>query len=312
MDSRKAVTVSELIQKETLVNLTPEIDMDSIEITTSDINRPALQLTGFFKNFSSERIQIIGKVEYDYLESLSEEERRSRYDALTRYRMPCIIYARGLMPDNAMIASCKANNIPLLVSQKVTTDLSAALIRWLKMKMAPEVTVHGVLVDVYGEGVLMTGVSGIGKSEVALELIRRGHRLVADDTVIIRQIDDDTLIGTASEITRHFLEIRGIGIVNVREMFGVESIRDTKAIDMIIHMEDWNDQSEFDRLGLEEHFTKIIEKDVITYNIPIRPGRNVAIIVEGAAVNNRAKKMGYNAAEALSDRLTEKMAEDEG
>lgn len=303
------VTVADLIKKERLKNLTPEIDVGEIEITVPDVNRPALQLTGFFRHFNNERVQIIGMVESEYLKSLDRTDRIRRYEALCQYNMPCIIYTRSLLPDSDMVQLCEKCGTPLLSSDRVTTDLVAEIIRWMKVRLAPEMTVHGVLVDVYGEGVLMTGSSGIGKSEVALELIRRGHRLVADDSVVVRKVSDATLVGTASEITRNFIELRGIGILDVKNMFGVESIRDTKSIDMIIELQEWKPDIEFERLGLEDHYRELMGNQVITYSIPVRPGRNVAVIVESAAINNRARKMGENAAQDLSERLTEKMEE---
>lgn len=303
------VTVADLIKKERLKNLTPEIDVGEIEITVPDVNRPALQLTGFFRHFNNERVQIIGMVESEYLKSLDRTDRIRRYEALCQYNMPCIIYTRSLLPDSDMVQLCEKCGTPLLSSDRVTTDLVAEIIRWMKVRLAPEMTVHGVLVDVYGEGVLMTGSSGIGKSEVALELIRRGHRLVADDSVVVRKVSDATLVGTASEITRNFIELRGIGILDVKNMFGVESIRDTKSIDMIIELQEWKPDIEFERLGLEDHYRELMGNRVITYSIPVRPGRNVAVIVESAAINNRARKMGENAAQDLSERLTEKMEE---
>ena len=311
MKSNEKVSVSQLIEKEGLKNLTPSIDTDKIFMTIPDVNRPALQLAGFFKQFDSERVQIIGNVETAYLMTMDRPMRRARYAEITRYPIPCIIYARGIEPDSCMISACEEAGIPLLSSERPTTELEGEIIRWLKVKMAPMITVHGVLVDVYGEGVLITGDSGIGKSEAALELIKRGHRLVSDDVVEIRKVSDESLVGTAPDVTKHFIELRGIGIIDVKQMFGVESVKDTQTINMVISLADWSKDKDYDRLGLKDNFTEYLGNQVISYDIPIRPGRNVAIIVECAAINNRAKKMGYNAAQVLYERVTKNMKKQE-
>lgn len=307
MKSQEKISVTELIQKENLRNLTPEINTDEVYMTIPDVNRPALQLTGFFDQFDSERVQIIGNVETAYLMTMDRPQRRARYAEITKYPIPCIIYARDIEPDSCMLSACREAGIPLLSSSRPTTELEGEIIRWLKVKMAPMITVHGVLVDVYGEGVLIMGDSGIGKSEAALELIKRGHRLVSDDVVEIRRVSDESLVGTAPDITKNFIELRGIGIIDVKQMFGVESVKDTQTINMVIKLEEWEKEKDYDRLGLKDNYTEFLGNQVISYNIPIRPGRNVAIIVECAAVNNRAKKMGYNAAQVLYDRVTANM-----
>ena len=237
--------------------------------------------------------------------------RRARYAEITRYPIPCIIYARGIEPDSCMISACEEAGIPLLSSERPTTELEGEIIRWLKVKMAPMITVHGVLVDVYGEGVLIMGDSGIGKSEAALELIKRGHRLVSDDVVEIRKVSDESLVGTAPDITKHFIELRGIGIIDVKQMFGVESVKDTQTINMAINLAEWSKDKDYDRLGLKDNYMEFLGNQIISYDIPIRPGRNVAIIVECAAINNRAKKMGYNAAQVLYERVTKNMKKQE-
>lgn len=307
MTSVDKVSVSELIRKEKLVNLTPEVSTDDKYINIPNVNRPALQLTGFFDQFDSERVQIIGNVENAYLMTFEAPERRAKYDAITRYNMPCIIYARNIEPDSCMVEACRSAQIPLLQSSRPTTELEAEIIGWLKVKMAPMISVHGVLVDVYGEGVLIMGDSGIGKSEAALELIKRGHRLVSDDVVEIRKVSDETLVGSAPDITKHFIELRGIGIIDVMQMFGVECVMDTQNINMVIKLAEWSKDKDYDRLGLKDNYTEFLGNKVICYDIPVRPGRNIAIIVECAAVNNRAKKMGYNAAQVLYDRVTANM-----
>ena len=249
----KGVQLTKMVQELELNNLTPEIDLSGIVIKTAEINRPALQLTGYLEHFANERVQIIGYVEYTYLMQLNEEERRFKYE------------------------------------------------RFIS-------SIHGVLVDVYGEGILITGESGIGKSEAALELIKRGHRLVSDDVVEIRKVSDVTLVGSAPDITRHFIELRGIGIIDVKTLFGVESVKDTQSIDLVIKLEEWDRDKEYDRLGLHEEYTEYLGNKVVCHSLPIRPGRNLAIIVEAAAVNHRQKKMGYNAAEALYKRVQANLA----
>ena len=297
------VTITELIKKMKMKNVLPEIDTDKVVLSHPDVNRPALQLTGFFDHFDRERVQIIGYVEQAYINTLPREVRVERYDKLLSSEIPCVVYSRGQEPDEDMQDLCLHYQVPLMVSDKSTSDLMAEVIRWLKVKLAPCISIHGVLVDVFGEGVLIMGESGIGKSEAALELIKRGHRLVSDDVVEIRKVSDATLVGSAPDITKHFIELRGIGIIDVKSLYGVESVKDTQNIDMVIKLEDWDKDKEYDRLGLEDRYTEFLGNQVVCHNIPIRPGRNLAIIVESAAVNYRQKKMGYNAAQELYNRL---------
>ena len=284
-------------------NVLPDIDTDKVVLSHPDVNRPALQLTGFFDHFDRERVQIIGYVEQAYINTLPREVRVERYDKLLSSEIPCVVYSRGQEPDEDMQDLCLHYQVPLMVSDKSTSDLMAEVIRWLKVKLAPCISIHGVLVDVFGEGVLIMGESGIGKSEAALELIKRGHRLVSDDVVEIRKVSDATLVGSAPDITKHFIELRGIGIIDVKSLYGVESVKDTQNIDMVIKLEDWDKDKEYDRLGLEDRYTEFLGNQVVCHNIPIRPGRNLAIIVESAAVNYRQKKMGYNAAQELYNRV---------
>ena len=297
------VTITELITKMKMKNVLPEIDADKVVLSHPDVNRPALQLTGFFDHFDRERVQIIGYVEQAYINTLPREVRMERYDKLLSSEIPCVVYSRDQEPDEDMQNLCLHYQVPLMVSEKSTSDLMAEVIRWLKVKLAPCISIHGVLVDVFGEGVLIMGESGIGKSEAALELIKRGHRLVSDDVVEIRKVSDATLVGSAPDITKHFIELRGIGIIDVKSLYGVESVKDTQNIDMVIKLEDWDKDKEYDRLGLEDRYTEFLGNQVVCHNIPIRPGRNLAIIVESAAVNYRQKKMGYNAAQELYNRV---------
>ena len=303
-----SISLDKVVSKFSLENLTPEIDITKIKITQPDINRPAIQLAGYFEHFDAARIQIIGFVEYTYMESLPEERKEEAYEELLSYDIPAIVYCRELYPDDLFLKIANKHNIAVLMTKKSTSDFMAEIIRWLNVKLAPCIVVHGVLVDVYGEGVLITGESGIGKSEAALELIKRGHRLVSDDAVEIRKVSDDTLIGSAPDVTKHFIELRGIGIIDVKTLFGVSSVKDTQSIDLVIRLEEWSKEKEYDRLGLEEQYTEYLGKKVVCHNIPIRPGRNLAIICESAAVNFRQKKMGYNAAQEFYKRIQENFA----
>ena len=302
------VKLEKLIEKMSLKNLTPDLDLTQSEIQVPDINRPALQLTGYFDHFDSDRVQIIGYVEYTYLETLSDEKKKEMYTQLLSYGILCIVYCRNLEPDETFLQMANEMKVPIFQSSKQTSAFTAEVIRWLNVELAPCISIHGVLVDVYGVGVLIMGESGIGKSEAALELINRGHRLVTDDVVEIRKVSDDTLVGKAPDITRHFIELRGIGIVDVKSLFGVQSVRETQTIDLVINMEEWDKNREYDRLGLKEESTEFLGNKVVCHSIPIRPGRNLAIIVESAAVNHRQKQMGYNAAEELYRRVQESLA----
>lgn len=295
--------VTQIIEKMDLKILTPDIDIEGKIVSVPEINRPALQMAGFFDHFDSDRVQIIGRVEAAYMETLEKLTRKERYEQLLSYNIPCIIFCHDENPDEQMIQAARKYRIPLLQTNKTTSSFEAEIIRWMKVMLAPMISIHGVLVDVYGEGVLITGESGIGKSEAALELIKRGHRLVTDDVVEIRKVSDETLIGSAPEITRYFIELRGIGIIDVKTLFGVESVKETQGIDMVIHLEDWDKDKEYDRFGLEEEYTEILGNKVVCHNLPVRPGRNLAVIVESAAVNWRQKKMGYNAARELYNRV---------
>lgn len=299
------VALTKLIEKMKLENLTPDIDISSIKITQPDINRPALQLTGFFEHFERSRVQIIGFVEYTYMEGMDSDRKLEIFTKMmdNEVAIPCFVFCRDLAPDPLFIDVAVKHNVPVLSTSKSTSSFMSEIIRWLNVKLAPCISVHGVLVDVYGEGVMITGESGIGKSEAALELIKRGHRLVTDDVVEIRKVSDDTLIGSAPDITRYLIELRGIGIVDVKTLFGVSSVKDTQSIDLVIKLEEWNKDKEYDRIGLEEEYTEYLGNKIVCHSIPIRPGRNLAIICESAAVNYRQKKMGYNAAKELYSRV---------
>ena len=301
--NKNGVSVSKVVELLDLKVYTEDADLKKRRITSADINRPALQLAGYFQHFESTRVQLIGNVEYFYTQQLERETKIDVYEQLLSYDIPCIIFSRNLVPDADFIQIAEAHGIPVLGTSKPTSEFGAELIYGLGEQLAPCITIHGVLVDVYGEGVLITGESGIGKSEAALELVRRGHRLVSDDVVEISKINDHTLIGTAPEVTRNFIELRGIGIVDVKTLYGVECIKEKQEIDLVIQLAEWKKDAEYDRMGMEEEYIEYLGNKVVCHNVPIRPGRNLAVICETAAVNHRQKKMGYNAAQELYRRV---------
>ena len=303
-----SVKLNKVIEKFNLKNLTPEVDTKKIVIRQTDVNRPALQFAGYFEYFDYSRIQLIGKVEYSYLKMHDDDYIREMTEKIFKAGIPCMIFCRGLEPRPLFMELGNKYGVPVLATDDGTSSFFSELNRFLKIELAPRISIHGVLVDVFGEGVLITGESGIGKSEAALELIKRGHRLVSDDVVEIRRVSDETLIGSAPDITRHFIELRGIGIIDVKTLFGVESVKDTQSIDMVIKLEEWDKDKEYDRLGMEDQYTEFLGNKIVCHSIPIRPGRNLAIIVESAAVNYRTKKMGYNAAKELYKRVQANLA----
>ena len=304
----EGVGIEKIVKKLQLKKYIEDMELKGHRIRLADVNRPALQLSGYFEHFEQSRVQIIGMVEYTYLQHLNDSEKDSIYSRFLKYDIPCVIFCRDLQPDEDFLQIASENDVPVLGTRRSTSEFMAELIFCLSEQLAPCISIHGVLVDVYGEGLLIMGESGIGKSEAALELVRRGHRLVTDDVVEIRKVSDETLVGSAPDITRHFIELRGIGIVDVKSMFGVQSVRETQNIDLVITLEDWSREKEYDRLGLEEEYTEFLGNKVVCHNIPIRPGRNLAIIVESAAVNHRQKQMGYNAAQELYKRVQENLA----
>lgn len=297
------VSLNELIKEFQLESLCMEGCSADIEITTSDVNRPGLQLSGYMEYFGTDRIQIIGKVETTYLASLSPDNRLKRLDEYFRTGFPCLVIARRIEPFEEMFTVSKKYGIPILRTDDITSRFMSGLIRYLNVMLAPRISEHGVLVEVYGEGVLILGESGVGKSETALELVKRGHRLIADDIVEIRRVSDSTLLGAAPENIRHFIEIRGIGILDVKNLYGMGSVKIQENINLVIKLELWDKQKIYDRLGLDDQYTDILGISVPSLVIPVRPGRNLAIIVEVAAMNHRQKKMGYNAAKVISERF---------
>ena len=303
-----SVSLKTIIERMKLENLTPELDIKKIRISQPDINRPALQLAGYFEHFEATRLQVIGFVEYTYMESFPKEKKESMYREFLSFDIPGVIFCRELTPDPTFLKIAIEEKVPVFMTKKSTSAFMAEIIRWLNVKLAPCISIHGVLVDVYGVGVLITGESGIGKSETAIELIKRGHRLVSDDVVEIRRVSEETLIGSAPDITKHFIEMRGVGIIDVKTLYGVSSVRETQNIDLVIKLEDWDKDKEYDRLGLEEEYTEYLGNKVVCHRIPIRPGRNLAVICESAAVNHRQKAMGYNAAQELYNRVQNSLA----
>jgi len=286
-----------------LALLTGQVNIEDKVLVHPEINRPALQLAGFFDYFDSDRLQIIGIVEYTYLQRLPDEQRQTTLNKIFAHKIPCIVMCRSLPLLPGMDQYAKEYDIPIFSTQENTTDFMGEIILWLKTQMAPRTQVHGVLLDVYGVGVLIIGDSGVGKSETALEMIKRGHRFVADDAVEIRRVSSKTLVGSCPPNIQYFLELRGIGIIDVQRMYGVESVRATQSIDLIIKLELWDDRREYDRIGLDYDYMEILGNRVTCHSVPIRPGRNVAIICEAAALNHRQRKMGYNAASALTERI---------
>lgn len=280
------------------------------EIITSDISRPGIEMTGYFQYYPKERLQLIGKTEMTYFLDLSDEQKRDRARNLCTDITPGIVVSRGMDIPEILIEEANEAGVPILHSPRKTTRVISRLTNYLEAKFAPFTAIHGVLVDIYGVGVLIIGQSGVGKSETALELVKNGHRLVADDSVEIRQEDYDSLIGNSPPLIEHLLEIRGLGIINVMTLFGAGSVRSKKRISLVINLENWDEKKQYDRLGLDEETMKIMDVHIPKSTIPVRPGRNLAVIIEVAAMNYRLKRMGVNAAEEFSERLTN-MIEDE-
>jgi HPr kinase/phosphorylase len=302
------VRVKDIIEKFNLELISGEEGINR-PITTSDISRPGIELAGYFNYYPSDRIQLLGMTELTFAERLSESERNLRMEKLCTDITPGIIITRGLEVPQVLIEASERESIPVMRSKQKTTRFSGLLTNYLESKLAPTTALHGVLVDVYGVGMLITGKSGVGKSETALELVKRGHRLVADDCVEIRQEDENTLVGTSPDLIEHLLEIRGLGIINVMTLFGAGAVLSNKKITLNIHLELWDQTKQYDRLGLDEETIKIIDTDVTKLTVPVRPGRNLAVILEVAAMNYRLKRMGVNAAEQFTNRLSDVIEE---
>lgn len=299
--------LKKIVDRFKLETICCEDAIEDIVVTQMDVNRPALPMAGFFDYFESQRIQIFGKVENTYFGQLETDKKIKAMDELFSKNIPALVVARDMEIHPEMIEAAKKYNIPVLRTKETTSRFMSALISYLNVELGARITRHGVLVEVYGEGVLILGESGVGKSETAIELVKRGHRLVADDAVEIKKVSAISLVGTAPEIIRHFIELRGIGIIDVKKIFGMGAVKDSEKIDLIINIEQWDQTKKYDRLGLNTEFTEILDIKVPSITIPVKPGRNLAVIVEVAAMNNRQKRMGYNAAEELNLRLTKNM-----
>lgn len=280
-------------------------DYEAVRLTVEDVARPGLQLAGYFDHFEPMRLQVMGNVEMSYMDKLSAKERAVTFDRLFSYKFPALLIARNMSPAPECLEMAKKHNVTLLRSREATSTIVSAIIAYLKAALAPRITRHGVLMEVYGEGILLIGESGIGKSEAAVELVKRGHRLIADDAVEIRKVTEKSLVGTAPALIRNYIELRGIGIVNVAKLFGMGAIRAENEIDLVVNIVPWNTKEVYDRLGLEDQYMDILGVKVPMNTIPITPGRNLAVILEVAAMNNRQRKMGYNAAQEFTEQINQ-------
>lgn len=298
-----SVPLKDLVQEFDLQIEHAATDYEAVRLTVPDLSRPGLQLAGYFDHFEPMRLQVMGNVEISYLAKLSPAERAMTLDRLFSYKFPALIISRDTTPYPECLAMAQKHNVTLLRSREVTSTIISAIISYLNSAMAPRITRHGVLMEVYGEGILLTGESGIGKSEAAMELIKRGHRLIADDAVEIHKISSSTLVGSAPELIRNYIELRGIGIVNVAKLFGMGAVRSDKKIDMVVNIVPWSTHEVYDRLGLDDQYMDILGVKVPMYTIPITPGRNLAVILEVAAINNRQRKMGYNSAIEFTEQI---------
>ena len=312
MNTTFHVKLSKLIKEFHLETLYIPCDPSEILIQSSDVNRPGLNLAGFFEYFDNLRIQIIGKAESAYLDSICEDAIAYNMDMFFSQKPPAVVITRGLEVQDIMMKYAKRYEVPILRTNETTSTFMSSLNALVNVELAPRITRHGVLVEVYGEGILLLGESGVGKSETAIELVKRGHRLIADDAVEIRRVSNRTLVGSSPENIRHFVELRGIGIINARRIFGMGSVKVTEKIDMIIQLELWDQNKVYDRMGMENEYTSILGLKIPSLTIPVKPGRNLAIIIEVAAMNNRQKKMGYNAAQELLEKLGMVPSDDNG
>ena len=302
-----SVTLGQLITEFQFELIYGPEGFEKIEITTDDVNRPGLQLAGFFDYFEPQRLQIMGKAENAYVEQFDEAKRTDIFEKLCATGIPAVIVTRNIEVFPELIEAAMKYDVAVLRTNEFTSSVTSALVASLKVSLAPRITLHGVLVELYGEGILILGDSGVGKSETAIELVKRGHRLIADDAVEIKRVSDRTLVGCAPDIIRHFIELRGIGIVDVRRIFGMGAIKETERVDMIINLEQWVEGKMYDRLGMDNQYTDILGLRIPSLTIPVRPGRNLAVIIEVAAMNHRHKSMGYNAAKELNERMMKSM-----
>lgn len=309
MANTYSVALSEVVREFDLELMHRSADFEKIHVTVDDISRPGLHLAGFFEHFEPMRIYVLGTVESAYLTKLSPEDRLIIFDQIMMYKIPALIIARNIAVLPECMEMAKKHDVTILRSGDTTSHLISGLITYLKNELAPRVTRHGVLVDVYGEGILIMGESGIGKSETAIELVKRGHRLIADDAVELKMVSKHEIIGSAPTVLRHYIELRGIGVINVAKLFGMGAVKDSANIDLIINMVPWRDGDSYDRLGMETHYTEILDVQIPSITVPITPGRNLAVIFEVAAMNNRQKRMGYNAAVEFTEQMSKFFAE---
>ncbi len=307
MEPNAFLRLGELIKKNKFEILYMPENGEEIKIRSNDVNRPGLLLTGFSDYFDESRLQIMGMAEFSYLGGLSSEKKDEALERLFSFKFPALIITRDLEPYPAILENARKYGVAVLRTASHTSQLITELIPFLNSYLGKRITRHAVLVEMYGEGILLVGESGVGKSETAMELVKRGHTLISDDAVEIRKISTDTLLGSVPDLIKHFIELRGVGIINVRQIFGVGAVKDHANIDMIINLENWDSEKTYDRLGLDTQYTNILDVPLPTLTIPVKPGRNLAIIIEVAAMNNRQKRMGYNAAEDLTERMNQLM-----
>ena len=296
-------TLTALVKEFRLEVVYASADYESIRLTVEDVARPGLQLTGYFEHFEPMRLQILGNVEFSFIQKKTPQERAAIFDKFFSYKPPALLIARNFPVDKQVLAMAKKHSITLLRSPETTAALASSIITFLRSELAPRITRHGVLVEVYGEGLLLMGDSGVGKSETALELLKRGHRLIADDAVEIRKVSESSLIGTAPDLIRNYIELRGIGIINVAKLFGMGAVRTENEINLVVNIVPWNTQEVYDRLGLDDQYMEILGVKVPMNTIPVTAGRNLAVILEVAAMNNRQRKLGYNAAQEFTDQV---------
>ena len=303
MSANYSVALTELVKEFNLEVVYASTDYESIRLTVEDVSRPGLQLAGYFDHFEPMRLQILGNVEFSFIQKKTPQERAAIFDKFFSYKPPALLIARNFPVDKQVLAMAKKHSITLLRSPETTAALASSIITFLRSELAPRITRHGVLVEVYGEGLLLMGDSGVGKSETALELLKRGHRLIADDAVEIRKVSESSLIGTAPDLIRNYIELRGIGIINVAKLFGMGAVRTENEINLVVNIVPWNTQEVYDRLGLDDQYMEILGVKVPMNTIPVTAGRNLAVILEVAAMNNRQRKLGYNAAQEFTDQV---------
>lgn len=301
--SEFSVSLAKLAEEANLTIAYTPCELEKIQVTATEVYRPGILLAGYYENFDSKRIQIIGLTEMSYLDELTTTLRNTHLEKLFSFQPPAVVLSRGMQPLSEMMQYGKKYGVPILMSTEMTSALMGQLITTLNTELAPRITRHGVLVEVYGEGILILGDSGVGKSETAIELVKRGHRLVADDAVELRKVSNRQIMGTAPENIRHFIELRGIGIVNVARVFGVGAVKESESLDLVVQLEAWDPTKNYQRTGLESEYYEILGVNIPSTSIPVSPGRNLAVVLETAAINNRQKRMGYNAAKELLIRL---------